>query len=61
MGHNESRRMWVEVVVTYLKVLSLHLNEGTDENHNNLSQKCWCLARDYSCRLTGSWPEVSRN
>jgi hypothetical protein len=31
--NDESKKMWNEVLVTYFKVLSQHLPEGTEENH----------------------------
>jgi hypothetical protein len=34
--NNEFVRVWNEAIVAWVKVLSYHLLEGTEENHRNL-------------------------
>jgi hypothetical protein len=36
--NNESGRIWKELVVTYLKAVSMNLPGGTEENHENLEK-----------------------
>jgi hypothetical protein len=33
--------MWKEAFMTYIKVLSQHLHEGTGENPENLTEDIW--------------------
>jgi hypothetical protein len=37
--NNELEKIWKEAVTAYFKVLSQHLPEDTEENHETLSQE----------------------
>lgn len=44
--NDELKRIWIEAVVTYLKVICTHFPEETEGIHEVLSQYSRCPARD---------------
>jgi hypothetical protein len=56
--NDELKRMWIKVILVYLKILSRHSPGGIEENMKNLSQDSWFPAEVQTGRLPECIPEA---